>query len=248
MLVVLAMIYFWGMVESVKEIIVETPFYLRARVHDVHTASVQFEIGEEKYQRTCQKYKFTIRRNQEYPYTMPEQNLTFWRNSLELKKLAMGDYRICAIICSEYLKQSVHPSYELINKRNRSAPISACVNIHAYRSHFLVLTLYILVFIILVFSQIIFSLRKRKIRAHIKTALFDVENALQKLRSAQPTTVSTDGSHSFYILQSLVNLPTIPIDHSVASSTHSLVEEHQPLHPITFHLDLPSEQPISEVP
>ena len=248
MMVVLAIIYFWGMVEGIKEMIVETPFYLRARVHDAHTASVLFEIGEEKNQRTCQKYKFTISRNQEYPYTMPEQNLTYWRNSLELQHLAMGDYRICAIICSEYLKPSIHPFYELINKRNRSEPISTCVNIHAYRSHFLVLTLYILVFIILAFSQIVFSLRKRKIRAHIKTALFDVENALQKLRSAHPTTVSTDGSHSFIILQSLVNLPTIPIDHSAASSTHSLVEEHRPLHPITFHLDLPNEQPISEVP
>lgn len=242
MIVVLAMVYFWGMVESVKEIIVETPFYLRARVHDAHTASVQFEIAEEKDQRVCQKYQFTIRRNRESPYSMPEQNLTFWRNSLELKHLAVGNYCICAIICSEYLNQSAQLPCESIHERNRSLPISTCVTIHAYRSHFLVLTLYILAFIILAFSQIVFSLRKRKIRARIKTAMFDVENALQKWRSVQPTTASTDGSPSFSILQSLVNLPTIPMDHSAASSSHSLVEEHRSIHPITFHLDLPHEQ------
>ena len=222
-------------VGSVKEIIVENPFYLRARMQDGHTASVLFEIGREKDQRTCQMYKFTIRHNREYPYAMPEQNLTFWRNSLELKHLAEGNYRICAVICSEHL------SSEFVNKRNRSTPISACVNIHAARSHFLVLTLYILVFFFLGFSQIIFSLQKRKARAGIKTALIDVENALQKWRSTQTTTASTDGPHSFSILQSLVSFPTVPLDQSILSLYHSAGEEH---HPITFHLDLHNEQPV----
>lgn len=243
-------IFLCRMVGSVKEIIVENPFYLRARVYDAHTANVQFEIGRDKNQRTCQMYKFTIRHNRDYPYAMPEQNLTFWRNSLELKHLAEGNYRICAVICSEYLKRSTHLSYEFVSKRNRSTPISACVNIHAYRSHFLVLTLYILVFIILAFSQIIFSLRRRKTRASIKTALIDVEHAIQKWRSSQTTTTttSTDGPHSFTILQSLVGFPTVPVDQTILSLYHSVDEEHQSLHPINFHLGLPNEPSASEVP
>ena len=204
-IVLIFTMYFIGMVDGIKEIIVESPFYLRARIYDSQTASVLFEIAEENDQRICQMYKFTIRRNDDYPYSMPEQNLTFWRNSLELKYLPVGDYKICAIICSEYLQQSYDQSF------NQSMPISTCVNIHAYRSHFLILTLYFLVFLILAFSQIIFTLRKRKIRAHIQTALIDVENTLQKWH----TTQTNDHPQSYSILQSLVTLPASPIDHSV---------------------------------
>jgi len=219
-------------IEASTEIIVENPFHIRARIHDAQTATVQFEIGRQNDQRTCQMYKFTIRRNSEHPYSMPEQNLTFWRNSLELKHLPVGDYMICAIICSEHLKES-----------NHSIPISACVNIHANRSHFLILTLYILVFLILAFSQTIFTLRKRKIKARIKTALIEVENTLQKWRTA-----SDDHTHSYSILQSLLNLPASPIEHSTTSPFHPPIEEHRPSHPIIFHLDIPNEQSISEIP
>jgi hypothetical protein len=233
-------------IEASTEIIVETPFHIRARIHDAQTATVQFEIGRQNDQRTCQMYKFTIRRNSEHPYPMPEQNLTFWRNSLELKHLPVGDYRICAIICSEHLKQSNRSYYEMFNKTNHSIPISACVNIHANRSHFLILTLYILVFLILAFSQTIFTLRKRKIKARIKTALIEVENTLQKWRTAQTT--SDDHTHSYSILQSLLNLPASPIEHSTTSPCHPPIEEHRPSHPIIFHLDIPNEQSISEIP
>jgi hypothetical protein len=220
------------MIGASKEIIVENPFYLRARIYDSQTASVQFEIAEENNQRTCEMYKFTIRRNREYPYSMPEQKLTFWSNSLELKHLPVGDYRICAIICSEYLKQP--PTYdEMFSKKNRSIPISACVNIHAYRSHFLILTLYFLVILILAFSQIIFSLRKRKIQARIKTALIEVENTLQKWRASQ---TSGDHAQSYTILQSLLTLPASPIEYSTTLPFHPPIEEHRPSHPIIFHL------------
>jgi hypothetical protein len=219
MIALIFTIYLFGIVDSIKEIIIENPFYLRARIHDSQTASVLFEIAQENDQRLCRMYKFTIRRNHDYPYSMPEQNLTFWRNSLELKHLAVGDYKICAIICSEYLKQ-----YD--EMFNHSIPISTCVDIHVYRSHFLILTLYFLVFLILAFSQIIFTLRKRKFRARIQTALIDVENALQKWY----TTQTNDHPQSYSILQSLVTLPaTPPIDPS-----------------IIFHL--PTEQSISEIP
>jgi hypothetical protein len=176
---------------------------------------------------------------------MPEQDLTFWRNSLELKHLPLGDYRICAIICSEYLKQP-RSYYEIFNKRNHSIPISACVNIHVDRSHFLILTLYILVFLILAFSQTIHTLRKRKIKARIKTALIEVENTLQKWRTAQTT--SDDHTHSYSILQSLITLPASPIEHSATSPFHLPTEEHRPSYPITFHLDIPNEQSVSEIP
>jgi hypothetical protein len=234
-------------VGAIKEILVENPFYLRARIHDSQTASVQFEIAHENDQRTCQMYKFTIRRNHESSYSMPEQNLTFWRNSLELKHLAVGDYRICAIICSEYLKQP-HSYYQMFQKKHRSTPISACVNIHTYRSHFLILTLYILVFLILTFSQIIFTLRKRKIQARIKTALIEVESTLQKWCTAQTSSESGDHTQTYRILQSLVTLPASPVEYSITSPFHSSIEEHRPSHPIIFHLDVLNEQSISEIP
>jgi hypothetical protein len=179
------------------EIIVEKPFYLRARILDFQTVNVLFEIAEENNQRTCQMYKFTIRRNQEKSYSMPEQNLTCWSNSLELKHLPSGDYRVCASICSERLRQR---KYHYM-KKNRTIPIIACVNFHAYRPHLLVLTLYFLVFILLTISHIIFSLRKRQFQARIRMALTEVENSLQKWRSTQ---TSTDHIGSYSILQSLV--------------------------------------------
>ncbi|CAF4480977.1 unnamed protein product, partial [Rotaria magnacalcarata] len=48
---------------SSKEIIVLDPFYVRARMYDSHTTTVQFEVGRETDQRTCEMYKFTIRHN-----------------------------------------------------------------------------------------------------------------------------------------------------------------------------------------
>jgi hypothetical protein len=158
------------MIDGIKEIIIENPFYLRARMYDSQTASVLFEIAQINEQRTCRMYKFTIRRNHEQIYFMPEQNLTYWRNSLELKHLAVGDYRICAIICSEYDE----------NSKNHSIPISTCVNIRVYRSHFLILTLYFLVILILAVSHINFTLRKREIRARIQSALIDAENHFKR--------------------------------------------------------------------
>jgi hypothetical protein len=213
-----------------KEIIVESPFYLRARIHDTQTASVLFEIALENNQRTCQMYKFTIRRNSEYPYSMSEQNLTFWRNSLELKHLAVGHYKVCAIICSEHLR-SPKFHYEFNEKRNRTTPITACVQFDAFRPHLLVLTLYILVFIFLTISQVMFSLRKRQVQARIKMALIELENTVQKWR----TNTETSGDHmqSYTILQSLITLPASPVEHS--SSQPHLIEDEQ--HPIIFHLD-----------
>jgi hypothetical protein len=166
MIALILTICLFGMIDGFKEIIVENPFYLRARIYDSQTANVLFEIAQENEQRICRMYKFTIHRNDDHSYSMPEQNLTFWRNSLELKYLTIGDYKICAIICSEYDENF-----------NHSIPISTCINIRTYRSHFLILTLYFLVFLILAFSQINFTLRKRKVRARIQTALIDAEMA-----------------------------------------------------------------------
>jgi hypothetical protein len=224
------------MVGAIPEIIVETPFYLRARMQDFQSASIQFEIDLSSGQRTCQMYKFTIRRNQEYPYSMPEQNLTFWRNSLELKHLAAGRYRICAIICSEQLREDN-------KKNNRTTPITTCLIFDAFRPHFLILTLYFLVVTLLIFSQIIFSLRKRKFKARIKMALIEVENTLQKWRSAQTQSEITDHTQSYSILQSLVTLPASPTEHSMPPLIHT-TDDKQPTsssHPIIFHLELPSE-------
>lgn len=210
-------------VQGVTDIIVERPFYLRARIRDSHTASVKFEIAEADEQRTCQRYKFTIRRNRERPYSMPEQNLTFWRNSLELKHLAAGKYRICAILCSE------HDQATISSGQNSTAPISACLTIRAYRSHFLVLTLYVLVVTFLAFSQMVFTLRKRKFQARIKTTLVEVEHALQKWRSSQ---VTTQQPGSYNTLQSLVTLPASPI--------LTVTDDQDPRRlssPIIFHLD-----------
>ncbi|CAF3196554.1 unnamed protein product [Rotaria socialis] len=166
-------------VGSNKETIIESPFYLRARIHDSRTVNVQFEIAHDGDQRGCQMYKFTVRHKDKNPYSMPQQNLTFWRNSLELKQLTFGNYRICAIICSEYLK--ANNSYDkIVKKKHLSKPITACVTIRVYRSHFLILTLYILVFIILVLSQIDFSLRKRKLlRAQIDQSFIDLKQILR---------------------------------------------------------------------
>lgn len=223
-------LFFIGQIRCVTDIIVEQPFYLRARIHDSQSATVQFEIARDNAQRSCQRYKFMIRRNHDYFYAMPEQNLTFWRNTLELKHLSAGRYRICAIICSEYLVRSLVPTHEVFRRKNHSIPIETCVHIRAYRSHFLVLTLYILVFIFLAFSQMIFTFRKRKFRARITSTLMEIENSLQKHLGNQ----STPAPHTYSILQTLVTNPALPVtDQS-----------------ISFHLDFSSESPITtnEIP
>jgi hypothetical protein len=224
------------MVEAYKDIIVEHPFYLHARIYDSQSAHVKFEIDRENNQRTCQMYKFTIRRNREHPYSMPEQNLTYWTNSLELKHLAVGNYRICAIICSEHIKKS--HTYYIFNKKNYSTPITNCIKIRSSGSHFLILTLYILVVIILVFSQIVFTLRRRKVKARIKAALIEVENTIQKWRSSQASSISNENRQSCTILQNLITLPASPLEHSVTTSSfHPMVDEHRLSQPVIFHLE-----------
>ncbi|CAF3069100.1 unnamed protein product [Rotaria socialis] len=217
---------------SSNETIVLDPFYVRARMYDSHTATVQFEIGRETDQRTCEMYKFTIRHNRAVTYSMPEQNLTYWRNSLELKHLAAGKYHVCAIICSERLQQQFNRSKGYDNK-TRAEPISTCVTFQASRSHFLVLTLYILVFIFLVFSHVTYSLRKRKIQDRIKMSLLELESSLQKWRASQAAHVSTDQTHSYHILQSLINLPAVPIEQAQLSRLEC---DGQIEHPVLFHL------------
>ena len=238
---VMLLILLVQIVGASKEILVENPFYLRARIHDSHSAHVQFEIAGETNQRLCQMYKFTIRRNRELAYSMEEQNLTYWRNSLELKDLAAGNYRVCAIICSEHLrKENYH--YEKYLKKNRSTPVTACVNFQAFRPHLLILTLYILVLIFLVGSHVVYSLRKRQFQARMKMALTEVENALQKWRSNPTPSASIELNASSTILQSLVALPTSPIEHAVLqipSSEQTTTDEHPS--PIIFHLDNTNE-------
>ncbi|CAF1408745.1 unnamed protein product [Rotaria sp. Silwood1] len=227
LLMIFILTYSTQILGSSKEIIVENPFYLRARIHDAHSATVQFEIAREAYQRSCQAYKFAICRNREKPYFMPEQNLTFWRNSLELKHLAEGQYRICAIICSEHLgSESYH--YEKCEHKNNTAAITACVNFNAYRTHFLILTLYIVVFIFLGCSQIIFTFRKRKFKAGLAMALMEVDNIVQKMRTNQTSSTSPDDIHTYSILQTLVTLPAAPIEHIKLGPLQFEDEEQNP--------------------
>jgi hypothetical protein len=115
--------------------------------------------------------------------------------------------------------------------------------IHLYRSHFLDLTLYLLVVLILTISQIIFTLRKRKFQARIKTALIEIEDILHKWRTAEKLLTSDDHTQSYCILQSLVALPASPVEHSITTPFHFSIEEHQPSHPIVFYLDMSNEQP-----
>ena len=213
----LSLDYFVG---ASQEILVEQPFYLRARVHDAHSASVQFEIAQANQQRSCERYQFTVRRNNDDAYAMPEQNLTFWRNSLELKDLDAGRYRVCAIICSE--------------TNNRSVPITTCVQFDAFRSHFLVLTLYVLVLTFLGFSHMIFSLRKRKLQARITMALIEVENSMQKRRATQSSTPPDRRTPAGSILHSIVHLPAAPIEPSANDSSY---EQGPPV----FHLHMDNE-------
>ncbi|CAF2591825.1 unnamed protein product [Rotaria sp. Silwood2] len=230
LLIIFIFIYPTQVLGSSKEIIIEKPFYLRARIHDTHTATVQFEIAQENYHRTCQMYKFTIRRNREKPYSMPEQNLTFWRNSLELKHLSEGNYRICAIICSEHSKQTSHHD-EAYGNKNNTAAIIACVNFNAYRTHFLILTLYILVFIFLGCSHVIFTFRKRQFRAGIAMALVEIENTLQKWRNSQTSSTTPEEIHKYSILQTLVTLPAAP-------------REHREIEPLQFDDNDPNEMMV----
>jgi hypothetical protein len=221
------------MVESIPDIIVEKPFYLRARIHDSHSASVLFEIAKDNDQRKCQMYKFTIRRNREQPHPMPEQNLTFWRNTLELKHLAAGHYKVCATICSENLRQENY-HYQQYIKNNHTIPITTCVDFHIFRSHLLFFASYILVLIFLIISQIIFSLRKRQFNARVKVALIELESSVQKWRAQHPQLVSTDRTQSYCILQSLLTLP--------ASPPVELHHDEQHPHPPIFHLEIPNEE------
>ncbi|CAF1387825.1 unnamed protein product [Rotaria magnacalcarata] len=203
-----------------------SPFYLRARIHDSRTADIQFEIEQNNTQRECRTYEFTIRHNDKNSYSMPQQNLTFWRNSLELTQLTVGKYNICAIICSEYLK--TNDSYDKILKKRASLePIAACVTIRVYRSHFLILTLYILVFIILVFLQITFTLRKRKFHAQIQHSLAEFKHMLHKWNAAQEHMTSTVRRHSSSTLHDLFTQSASSIEHSIASLLHLTAEEHQ---------------------
>jgi hypothetical protein len=235
------------LVQATKEVIIQKPFYLRARLHDTHAATVIFEIAPEKDQRSCQMYKFTIRRNRENLTSMPEQNLTFWRNSLELKHLSAGQYRVCAIICSEQLRAHPHQPQHL-DKKNRSIPISTCVEFQAYRSHFLVLTLYVLVLILLTLSQITFSLRKRKIQARIKLALVEVENSLQKWRSSQTNFSSAENTPCYSILQSIVHLPASPVEHSLSSPASLITTHDQPHASPAVHFQLePSNETFTAI-
>ncbi|CAM4919435.1 unnamed protein product [Rotaria socialis] len=219
-----------GIFANNTETEVLSPFYLRARIHDSRTANLQFEIAQNNNQRECQTYEFTIRHNSKNSHSMPQQNLTFWRNSLELRQLTAGKYNVCVIICSEYLKSN--NSYVEILKKNESLePITACVTIHVYRSHFLFLTLYILVFIILVFSQITFTLRKRKFQARIKHGLTEFEHILHKWHAAQEHMTSTVRRHSSSTFHDLLIQPASSIEHSIASLLHLTAEEHQLPHP-----------------
>ena len=221
-------------IEANKDNFVVQPFYLRVRIHDAHSATVLFEVEEESDQRTCRMYKFTVRRNREYPYSMPEQNLASLSNSLELKKLDAGQYRVCAIICSEELRVPLQQQ----DKKNRSTPITACVEFEAHRSHFLVLTLYVLVLILLTLSQITYSLRKRKIQARIKLALIEVETSLQKWRSTQTNLSSAENTPSYSTLHSIVRLPASPVEHSLSSPASLTTNElPQTLPAIHFHLE-----------
>ena len=210
-----------------KDIIVERPFYLRGRIYESHAASIQFEIPHANQQRTCHMYKFTIQRNRERPYSMPEQNLTFWSNSLELKHLPAGHYNVCAIICSEYFDQAKY-HHQQYPKKNRTKPIEACIDFKVFRSHLLILTLYILVIVFLIISQIIFSIHKRRFQARVKMALIEADKMLEKQLSSS----STDRTQSLTFLQSLVTLPIIPVEHPVPPDEQ---------HPVTFHLGTSNE-------
>lgn len=220
-----------------KDIVINNPFYLRARIHDFQSANVQFEITRNRYQRSCRMYQFTIRHNDDKVYSMPNQYLTFWRNSLELKHLTVGKYNICATICSEYFKRTFSIK-NILKKTYPSKPISTCVSIDIYRTHFLILTLYLLVITILIFSQIIFSLRKRKFQARIKTVLVELERSLQRWHtpSASSTTIdkirsSTNTLHDFFI-QSASS-----IEHYVEPLFHITPDKHEPSQPTFFHID-----------
>lgn len=233
--------FFSGCCTGSKEIISEEPFYIRARVHDAHSATVLFEIPRENDHRQCQKYRFTVRRNQEVPYSMSEENFTYWRNSLELKDLSVGHYNVCAIICSERIRTFHSIFFEY--RRNISLPIISCVAFKAHRSHFLILTLYLLVLIFLIISQINYSLRKREVRERLHITLLEMESSIQKWRSSQSAAgaaSSMDQTPSYNILQSIVNLPLSPVEHAVTSPTTTITSagEH---HPIIFHLDSSQE-------
>ncbi|CAF1077617.1 unnamed protein product [Didymodactylos carnosus] len=164
---------------------------MRARLFNSYSASVQFEIDQSYLHfRNCQQYQFTITRNREQIHYMPAQNFTFWRNSLELQHLAVGFYNVCAIICSE----------QFVN--NNSIVTINCLNFRSQRSYFLFLTLYLLVFSILAFSQVMFTLRKRRYKAHIKAALTDLELALQRFHSS-----SLESAHENFTIQNLLFAP-----------------------------------------
>ncbi|CAF0929784.1 unnamed protein product [Didymodactylos carnosus] len=188
LLVVIILVY---LIVAEKEISVNEPFHMRARLYNSYSASVQFEIDQSYLHfRNCQQYQFTITRNRELTHYMPAQNFTFWRNSVELIHLAVGFYNVCAIVCSE----------QFVN--NDSIVTINCLTFRSQRSYFLFLTLYLLVFMILAFSQFVFTLKKRKFKAHVKAALSDLELALQRLR-----TPSMEPNENLTI-QNLLLIPT----------------------------------------
>lgn len=217
-------------IASHSEISVETPFYLRARLLDARTAHVHFELNREEVPRTCRTYRFTIRRNREQPYAMPEQNLTYWRNSLEMQHLPAGEYHVCATVCAEQSDEH--------NAGNGTEPITACVTFPIFRLHLLVFTLYVLVVLFLVISQVIFSLRKRQFHERIKLAMVEVEGSLQKWRSAQPPSASTDRTMSYNTLHQVLTIPTSPVD--LCTPPVMQINDNEP-HPIVFQLEPPSE-------
>ena len=77
-------------------------------------------------------------------------------------------------IILEYLQKNISHD-KISNHKTLLKPISTCVQIYMYRSHFLILTLYLLVFIILALSQINFSLRKRKLQTQIENSFINLE-------------------------------------------------------------------------
>lgn len=215
---------------ATKEIIVENPFFLRARIYDAHTATVLFEISRGSRQRTCKNYRFTVRRNSAALYSMPEQNLTFWRNSLEMKHLDYGKYRVCAIICSENFG-----IYALVPQlmRNSSSPVMACVNFRVPRSHFLILTLYVLVFMFLAISQITYSLRKREFHQRIKYTIHEIENSVHRWRLSQTSNDATTTEVENAVSQESIE------QHAPVTDTTKIKEKRPSTKTkATFHIDI----------
>ncbi|CAF1273568.1 unnamed protein product [Rotaria sordida] len=225
---------------GINKDIIRNPFDLRARLHGSHTATVQFEIEQNSNQRLCQMYNFTIRYNHQVVYSMSEQNLTCERNSLELKDLTVGDYEICAIICSEYLKQD-YLYDRVLNKTNTLKPITACINIHVKRAYLLILTIYLLIFMILALAHINYSLRKREFHARVRRTYIEFENSLQQWRTYQKQSMPSHGRQSSHTLHDFLTSSTSPIEHSTALLSHLVTDELELSYSNISHLEIPNE-------